>query len=32
LKRKKFGDGLTRVVACAPEEPLMKVMFGWVLE
>ena len=26
LKRKKFGAGLTSVVACAPEPPLMKVM------
>src|SRR4030095_2438565 len=32
LKRKKFGDGLTSVVAWAPDEPLMNVMFGWVFE
>jgi hypothetical protein len=32
LKRKKLGEGLTSVVACAPDEPLMKVMLGWVLE
>jgi hypothetical protein len=32
LKRKKFGDGLTSVVACAPDAPLMKVMLGCVFE
>jgi len=32
LKRKKLGDGLVSVVACAPEEPLMKVTCGCVFE
>jgi hypothetical protein len=32
LKRKKFGEGSTSVVAWAPDDPLMKVVLGWLFE